>query len=125
MFIDIITRIRNALMMKHEYILIPHSKMVEAIILCLHNGKFIESYEIYTESKFPQIKIKLKYHGKESYIRAIKAVSKPSLRQYASLKDLKRKSYDKIYVISTSKGIMLHKEAIENNTGGEVLFYVS
>lgn len=125
MFIDIITRIRNALMMKHEYILIPHSKMVEAIILCLYNGKFIESYEIYNENKFPQIKIKLKYYKKESYINTIKAVSKPSLRQYASLKELKSKSYDRTYVISTSKGIMLHREAIENNTGGEVLFYVS
>lgn len=126
MYTDMITRIRNAGMMKHKNVLIPHSRLRAEIVKCLHEARYIKEYEIIVgKDGFQVINICLKYYKHIPCIREIRAVSKPSLRRYICVELSKKLPRERTYVLSTSKGVMLHAQAIENNVGGEVLFYVS
>ena len=124
---DMLTRIRNANMVKHQIVQIPATKMSKAIALILKEEGFIEDFEIYNENLYEYLLISLKYKGKsrEPVICKIERVSKPGLRVYANAKKLP-KVLDNlgIAIISTSKGVMTNLKAKELGVGGEVLCYI-
>ena len=124
---DMLTRIRNANMVKHQIVQIPATKMSNAIALILKEEGFIEDFEVYTEDSFDFLLISLKYQGqsREPVICKIERASKPGLRVYANAKNLP-KVLDNlgIAIISTSKGMMTNFKAKELGIGGEVICYI-
>ena len=124
---DMLTRIRNANMVKHQIVQIPSTKMSIAISKILKEEGFIEDFESYTENNKNYLLISLKYIGKsrKSVICKLERVSKPGLRIYANSKKLP-KVLDNlgIAIISTSKGVMTNLKAKELGIGGEVLCYI-
>ncbi len=124
---DMLTRIRNANLVKHQIVQIPSTKMSLAITQILKEEGFIEDFEKYIENNKKYLLISLKYIGKsrQSVISKIKRVSKPGLRVYTSAKQLPKILDDLgIAIISTSKGIMTNLKAKELGIGGEVLCYI-
>ena len=124
---DILTRIRNANMVKHQIVQIPETKMSLAIAEILRDEGFIEDFESYKENKIKYLLLSLKYTGKsrKPVICKIERVSKPGLRVYANSKKLP-KILDNlgIAILSTSKGVMTNLKAKELGVGGEVLCYI-
>ena len=132
---DMLTRIRNANMVKHQIVQIPATKMSLAIAEILKTEGFIEDFESYTDKSQRKLRenekkyllISLKYIGKsrKPVIWKIERVSKPGLRVYSSSKKLPRILDDLgIAIISTSKGVMTNQKAKELGIGGEVLCYI-
>jgi small subunit ribosomal protein S8 len=124
---DILTRIRNATMVKHQIVQIPATKMSIAIASILKEEGFIEDFESYTENQFKYLLISLKYIGKsrQPVICKIKRISKPGLRIYSNSKELPRVLDNLgIAIISTSKGVMTNIKAKDLGIGGEVLCYI-
>ena len=124
---DILTRIRNANMVKHQIVQIPSIKISIAITQILKEEGFIEDFESYSENNKKYLLISLKYFGKsrQSVISKIKRISKPGLRVYTSAKQLPRVLDNLgIAIISTSKGVMTNLKAKELGIGGEVLCYI-
>jgi len=124
---DMLTRIRNANMVKHQIVQIPTTKMSLAIAIILKEEGFITDFENYQENKQSYLLLSLKYLGKsrKSVINKIKRISKPGLRVYANSKELP-KVLDNlgIAILSTSKGVMTNLKAKELGIGGEVLCYI-
>jgi small subunit ribosomal protein S8 len=124
---DMLTRIRNANMIKHQIVQIPGTKMSKAIALILKEEGFIEDFEVYQENSFEYLLMSLKYKGKsrEPVISMMKRISKPGLRVYADAKNLPRVLDNLgIAIISTSNGVMTNLKARELGIGGEVLCYI-
>ena len=124
---DMLTRIRNANMVKHQIVQVPMTKMSLAISKILKEEGFIEEFETYTENNRNYILISLKYIGKsrKSVICKIQRVSKPGLRIYSNSKKLPKVLNNLgIAIISTSKGVMTNLKAKELGIGGEVLCYI-
>jgi len=124
---DMLTRIRNANMVKHQIVQIPATKMSLAIAKILKEEGFIEGFEDYTENNKNYLLLSLKYIGKsrQSVISKIERVSKPGLRVYSNSKELPRILNGLgIAVISTSRGVMTNLKAKELGIGGEVLCYL-
>ena len=124
---DMLTRIRNANMVKHQIVQIPSTKMSIAIAEILKEEGFIEDFESYSENNKKYLLISLKYIGKsrQSVISTIKRISKPGLRVYKNSKELPRVLDNLgIAIISTSKGVMTNLKAKELGIGGEVLCYI-
>ena len=125
---DMLTRIRNANMVKHQIVQIPATKMSAIIAKILKEEGFVKDFENYEEDNRKYLLISLKYTGKtrESVICKIERVSKPGLRVYASSKKLP-KVLDNlgIAIVSTSKGVMTNLKAKELGIGGEILCYIS
>ena len=124
---DMLTRIRNAHLVKHEIVQIPVTKMSLAIASILKEEGFIEDFENYSENKRKYLLLSLKYTGKsrKSVISEIKRISKPGLRVYASSKKLPRVLDNLgIAIMSTSKGVITNLKAKELGIGGEILCYI-
>jgi small subunit ribosomal protein S8 len=124
---DMLTRIRNANMVKHQIVQIPLTKMSLAIIAILKDEGFIEDFETYDENNKKYILVSLKYIGKlrKPVICKIQRVSKPGLRVYANSKKLPIILDNLgIAIISTSQGVMTNLKAKELGIGGEVLCYI-
>ena len=124
---DMLTRIRNANMVKHQIVQIPMTKMSLAISEILKEEGFIEDFESYTEDKRNYLLLSLRYNGKsrQPVICKIERVSKPGLRIYANSKKLPRVLDNLgIAILSTSKGVMTNLKAKELGIGGEVLCYI-
>ena len=124
---DMLTRIRNANMVKHQIVQVPMTKMSLAISKILKEEGFIEEFETYNENNKNYILISLKYIGKsrKSVICKIQRVSKPGLRIYSNSKKLPKVLNNLgIAIISTSKGVMTNLKAKELGIGGEVLCYI-
>ena len=124
---DMLTRIRNANMVKHQIVQIPMTKMSLAISEILKEEGFIEDFESYTEDKRNYLLLSLRYNGKsrQPVICKIERVSKPGLRVYANSKKLPKVLNNLgIAIISTSKGVMTNAKAKELGIGGEVLCYI-
>ena len=123
---DMLTRIRNAGVAKHETVDVPASKMKKAIAEILLNEGYIKSFQIIDDGTQGIIRITLKYlPGKEKTIQGLRRVSKPGLRVYAGADELPKvlKGLG-IAIVSTSKGVMTDKAARAAHIGGEVLAFV-
>ena len=122
-----LTRIRNANIIKHQIVQIPATKMSKAIAIILKDEGFIENFEIYRENNFPYLLISLKYKGKlrQPVICKIKRISKPGLRVYVNSQQSPKILDDLgIAILSTSKGVMTNLKARKLGIGGEVLCYI-
>lgn len=123
---DMLTRIRNALVAKHDSVEVPLSKMKKAIADILTEEGFINGYEVVEGEVQSVMKVNLKYGpNNEKVISGIKRISKPGLRVYANSENLPVVLNGLgIAIISTSKGVMTDKKARAAHIGGEVLAYV-
>ena len=124
---DMLTRIRNANLAKHQIVQVPATKMTRNIIKVLKEEGFIEYFEEINETWQTFLLISLKYKGKkkQSVITSLKRVSKPGLRVYANHKEIPKVLGGLgIAVISTSQGVMTDRKARHNGLGGEVLCYI-
>lgn len=121
---DMLTRIRNANMRSYREVSFPFSKFKFLICEKLkENGFFLESWV--TKDK-RDIKVKIKYFNKFSSINEVKKISKPSQRIYFTKEEIKKNCLGRrIYLVSTSKGLMTHREALEKKIGGEIIFFIS
>lgn len=122
---DLLTRIRNAIMAKHETTTVPYSKMKEAIVKVLLEEGFIKNYQVMTGNKISEkrIKIYLKYDKYGTpVINSLTRISKPGRRIYKGYREIK-KVLDTlgIAIISTPKGVMSDKIARKLKLGGEVI----
>ena len=124
---DMLTRIRNANLARHQTTVVPSTRMTRSIAKVLKDEGFINEFEENGEGVKKELVISLKYKGKtrQPLITALKRVSKPGLRVYSNHKDLPRVLGGiGIAIISTSSGIMTDREARRQGIGGEVLCYV-
>jgi small subunit ribosomal protein S8 len=122
---DLLTRVRNAAMARHDSVVIPASKMKILVAKILKDEGFIVDYSIIKGEPQRTIKITLKYIDKQPAFIGLERVSKPGLRIYTGKKEIPRVYGGLgIAVISTSKGLMTGQQAWKKNIGGEVLCYV-
>ena len=123
---DMLTRIRNGLIARHDSVTVPASNMKKAIAKILLDEGYIKSVDYIDDGVQGQIKIALKYvQGKESVIKGLKRISKPGLRVYAKSDEIPKVLGGLgIAIVSTSKGVMTDKEARNAGVGGEVLAYI-
>ena len=123
---DMLTRMRNALIMKYNNVEVNGTKMTLGIAEILKNEGFIEDYEYQKNTNGDKLNITLKYGDKkERVITGLKRISKSGLRVYVKADEVPRVLNGLgIAIISTSKGLMTDKEARANNLGGEVLAYI-
>ncbi|MBA2176940.1 30S ribosomal protein S8 [Halobacillus locisalis] len=123
---DMLTRIRNANMVRHEKLELPASNVKKEIADILKREGFVRDYEFVEDSKQGVLRIFLKYgQSNERVITGVKRISKPGLRVYAKAEELPKVLNGLgVAVVSTSKGLLTDKEAREQAIGGEVLAYV-
>lgn len=123
---DMLTRIRNANVVKHETVDVPASNMKKELARILLEEGFVRGYDVIEDGKQGIIRIQLKYgQSGERVISGLKRISKPGMRVYASNHEIPKVLNGLgISVISTSKGILTDKQARKENVGGEVICYV-
>ncbi len=124
---DYLTRIRNAASAGHRVVEIPSSKLKKEMTKILFEQGYILSYKFEDSNVQGKIKIALKYDklSKEPVIKNIERISKPGLRKYVGTSEMPRVLNGLgIAIVSTSKGVMTNKKAVEEHVGGEVLCYV-
>jgi small subunit ribosomal protein S8 len=123
---DMLTRIRNAIMARHENVSVPASKMKLAIARILKEEGFIANYEVVRGKQHRVIKIDLKYLGaNQPAISGLKRISRPGLRVYVQKKEIPRVYGGLgIAIVSTSKGVRTGQQAWRQGSGGEILCYV-
>src|SRR2546421_6916163 len=120
---DLLTRIRNGAQARLTSVDVPHSKIKLEILRILQAEGYIKSFEVTSESKFPSIRIQLRYDNKrQPIIHRIQRVSRPGLRIYKSTDELRPiRSGLATRIISTSQGLMTDREARRKHVGGEIL----
>jgi small subunit ribosomal protein S8 len=120
---DLLTRIRNGAQARLTTVDVPHSKIKVEIVKILEAEGYLSGHEITTESKFPTIKVHLRYDSKRKpLISHIARVSKPGLRVYKPCNELKPvRSGLATRIVSTSSGLMTDREARRRKMGGEVI----
>jgi len=123
---DMLTRIRNANMVKHEKLELPASNIKKEIADILKREGYIRDYEYIEDNKQGALRIFLKYGANEErVITGIKRISKPGLRVYANAAEMPRVLNGLgTAIVSTSKGVLTDKEARSQAVGGEVLAYI-
>ena len=124
---DMLTRIRNANLARHQIVQVPSTKMTRNLASVLQEEGFIQSFEEVGEDITKQLLLSLKYKGKERepVITSLKRISSPGLRVYANRKELPRVLGGLgIAIISTSQGVLTDNKARHQGLGGEVLCYI-
>lgn len=122
---DSITRIRNAYMRKKDKTKLLYSKTVVASLEILKDKNFIQDFKVYEKDNKKSINVFLKYNTNNPAITEITRVSKPGRRVYKPAKELKSfKNGYGIFVVSSNKGVVNNKQAMDLNVGGELLFSV-
>ncbi len=122
---DLITRIRNAVAVGKNEILVPTSKLKKGVVEVLAKNGYISSFEIQAGEPRGLLKVVINEQGTNAKINEITKVSKPGRRVYSSVDDIPTvKSGRGMVIISTSKGLMTGREAKKNRLGGEILVKV-
>lgn len=122
---DMLTRIRNAIMVHHDSVSVPSSKMKIAIAKILKEEGFIRDFDMVRGKPQRSIRIHLRYHDQSPVVAGLERVSKPGLRVYVQRSEIPR-----VYggmglaIVSTPKGVMTGREAWRQGIGGELLCYV-
>ncbi len=122
---DLFTRIRNGLMVKHEKVDIPNSRMKTRISEILKNEGYIKNFRVFEDNKQGILRVYLKYKDESPVISGIKRVSTPGRRSYVG-----REEIPKVLnglgtaILSTSSGVITDQECREKGVGGEVIGYV-
>lgn len=123
---DMLTRIRNAIMVRHDSVSIPSSKLKLAVARLLKKEGFISDYEVIRGKPHRVLKVQLRYDDKnQPMLSGLERVSKPGLRVYVQRPEIPRVYGGLgIAVVSTSKGVMTGQQAYRQGVGGELLCYV-
>lgn len=123
---DMLTRIRNALMVNKETVEVPSSNMKKAIAEIMLKEGYLSDVKLVEDGFGGKLVLTLKYVGrKQSVINGLKRISKPGLRTYAGVEDMPKVMDGLgIAILSTNKGVMTDKQAKAANVGGEVLCYI-
>ena len=124
---DMLTRIRNAQIAKHDTVTIPASSAKKAIARILLDEGYIKNYENIDDGVQGQIKLTLKYVNdkQQPVIAGLKRISKPGLRRYAKSDALPMPLGGLgIAIISTSSGLLTQKECLDRGIGGEIVAFV-
>ncbi|HUU65109.1 MAG TPA: 30S ribosomal protein S8 [Dehalococcoidales bacterium] len=123
---DMLNRVRNAIMAKHDYVLVPVSRIKLSIARILKEEGFIHDCEVVRGKTHRVIKIHLKYNDRnQPVISGLERVSKPGLRVYVQQKEISRVYGGLgIAIVSTSKGVRTGHQAWRQGVGGELLCYV-
>lgn len=124
---DLLTRIRNGSAKFMDAVDVPHSNLKEAIAKILEREGYVARVERVTEGKFPVIRVTLKYgRGREQVIKRIERVSRPGRRVYVSASEVPVVQNGLgIAILTTSKGLLVDREARRRKLGGEVLCRVA
>ena len=123
---DMLTRVRNAQVARHEIVDVPASNMKKAIAQILLSEGFIKGYNVIDDGPQGTIRLTLKYGpNKTKVITGLRRISKPGLRVYARKDQIPKVLGGLgVAIMSTSKGVMTNKEAKNQSVGGEVLAYI-
>jgi small subunit ribosomal protein S8 len=130
---DMLTRIRNGVSAKHDYVQIPASKLKLSLAQVLKDEGYIKDFTVIEDTSkkgakasMKLIRVQLSYSGKrEPVLNGIKRVSKPGLRVYVQKREIPRVFGGLgVAILSTPQGVMTGPEARRRNVGGEVLCYV-
>lgn len=122
---DMLTRIRNANLAKHNTVKIPFSKIKESLANILKSEGYINNFEVKEEGTKKDIIVSLKYMDGEAVIKGLKRISKPGRRVYTSVESLPKVLGGLgIAIVSTPNGVITDKECRKHSVGGEVLCYV-
>ena len=121
-----LTRIRNALMLRRAFVLVPSSKIKTSIAQILLEEGFIQGYEVTNEQPQPNLRLWLKYDEKRRpVLTGLQRVSKPGRRVYKGKQELPWVlSGLGIAIVSTPRGLLSDREARRQGVGGEILCYV-
>lgn len=123
---DFLARIKNAQLVKHAELVLPHSRMKTRIAEILQSEGYLDDVRVEKDEKQGKLFVTLKYDKEgQPVIEGLRRVSKPGLRVYKAAKDMpKVRGGMGMAVVSTSRGIMSDIQARKENVGGEVLCYV-
>ena len=123
---DLLTRVRNANIVRHQVVEVPSSTIKKAILNIMLQEGYIKDVEEYTDGSVNMLRLSMKYgQNKERVITGLKRISKPGLRVYCQKEEIpKVLNGIGIAIISTSKGIVTDREARKLGVGGEVLCYL-
>ena len=122
---DLITRIRNAINVSKNEILVPTSKLKAGVVEVLKNNGYIADFEVIDGEPRGMLRVLINEAGSNAKINEISKVSKPGRRVYSSADELPVvKSGRGMVIVSTSKGLMTGREAKKNRLGGEILVKV-
>jgi small subunit ribosomal protein S8 len=123
---DMLTRIRNAQMVRKTAVTMPASKLKSAIAQVLKDEGYIDGYSVHENQGKPALEISLKYYAGEPVIEKIERVSRPGLRIYRGRDDLPKVMNGLgVAIVSTSRGVMTDRKARASGVGGEVLCIVA
>ena len=120
---DFITRIRNAILVRHKIVQAPATKMTIAITKILKAEGFIEDFEVDRSKSIATLTVQLKYdHNRECVITGLKRISRPGLRSYVGASEIPVvRSGLGVAIVSTSRGILTDREARRQHVGGELV----
>lgn len=120
---DMLTRIRNAQMVRHDKLTLPSSKLKVEVARALKGEGFVADFIVHEKAPQNELTLLLKYGpNREPAISGIKRESKPGLRRYVSVRELPRvRSGMGVAILSTSRGVMVDREARKANVGGELI----
>ncbi|WP_125153933.1 30S ribosomal protein S8 [Clostridium rectalis] len=123
---DLLTRIRNANIVRHATVEVPSSNVKKAIANIMIQEGYLKEIEEYNDGSVPMLKLTMKYgQNKERVITGLKRISKPGLRVYCRKEETPKVLNGLgVAIISTSRGIVTDKEARKLSVGGEVLCYI-
>lgn len=123
---DLLTRIRNANVVRHEIVEVPSSNIKKAIANIMLQEGYLKNIEEYNDGTVPMLRLSMKYgQNKERVITGLKRISKPGLRVYTKNEDVPKVLNGLgVAIISTSKGIVADRDARKSGLGGEVICYV-
>jgi small subunit ribosomal protein S8 len=123
---DMLTRIRNAQMIKKAVVLMPSSKVKVAIAQVLKDEGYIDGFAVKSEGAKSELEIALKYYAGRPVIERIERVSRPGLRIYKGRDAIPQVMNGLgVAIVTTPKGVMTDRKARQTGVGGEVLCYVA
>ena len=122
---DMLTRIRNAQMVRHPSVELPSSKLLVAVAELLKEEGYLLDMEVVSRKPQDLLRLRLRYEGKEPAIVGLKRVSKPGLRVHVQRQEIPR-TYGGIglSILSTSQGVMTGQDAWRKGLGGELMAFV-
>ncbi|MCJ7690686.1 MAG: 30S ribosomal protein S8 [Clostridiaceae bacterium] len=123
---DLLTRVRNANVVRHEIVEVPSSTIKKEIANIMLQEGYIKNIEEYNDGVVPMMRLAMKYgQNKERVITGLKRISKPGLRVYSKNEDIPKVLNGLgVAIISTSKGLVADRDARKSGLGGEVICYI-
>jgi len=123
---DLLTRLRNAVAVNKKTVLVPHSKIKQAIVKILKQENYLADYQVKGKSSKKELEITIKYYQRNPAITNLTRISKPGVRLYTDVKDIPRLMRGRgIIILSSSQGIISGRQALKNNIGGEIICKVN